>query len=214
MQEKGGAQTNERARQFLATIGRNSRRLERLIGDLLFAAQVQQGEFAVEWEDVDLNEVLAGSVEAVAPWAEGRGTKLTLESEAVCRITGDQDRLSQLFDNLISNALKYTSEGGRVEVTLRKEAGAALVEVRDTGIGISVADQSRIYDRFFRASTATEQSIPGAGLGLTIAKAIAEAHGGHIEIESEEGVGSTVRVDFPLAQIETGSDSRQAELVS
>jgi PAS domain S-box-containing protein len=214
VEEKGGAHTNERAREFLATIGRNSRQLERLVGDLLFAAQVQHGDFAVEDGSVDLNEVLARSVDTVVPWAEERGMNLTLVADHVGTTGGDEDRLSQLFDNLISNALKYTPDGGRVEVSLRREAGAALIQVRDTGIGISAAERSRIYDRFFRATAATERSIPGAGLGLTIAKAIAEAHGGCIGIESEEGAGTTVSLQLPLERVEAGSDGRKAELVS
>ena len=139
---------------------------------------------------------------------------LTLVADPVGTIGGDEDRLSQLFDNLLSNALKYTPDGGRVEVTLRREAGAAHIQVRDTGIGISAAERSRIYDRFFRAKAATERSVPGAGLGLTIAKAIAEAHGGCIGIESEEGAGTTVSLQLPLVRVEAGSDGRKAELVS
>jgi signal transduction histidine kinase len=146
--------------------------------------------------------------------ADERGTELTLASEPVSRFTGDHDRLSQLFDNLISNALKYTPAGGRVEVGLRTGADAAHIQIRDTGVGISAADQKRIYDRFFRASSATEQSVSGVGLGLSIAVAIAEAHGGQIEIESEEGLGSTVQVHLPLRALsETAPRRTKAELV-
>jgi PAS domain S-box-containing protein len=198
LQEEGGAETNARARQFLGTIDRSAHRLERLVGDLLFAAQVQAGEFALDIEELDLSELLTRCVEGARPWAEDRALDLTLVSEPGCRIAGDPDRLSQLIDNVVSNALKYTPDGGRVEVSLRRGSGAALIKVKDTGIGISPADQTKIYDRFFRASSATAQSVPGAGLGLSIGRAIAEAHRGRIEIESEEGVGSTVQVVLPL----------------
>jgi PAS domain S-box-containing protein len=213
IQEKGGAERNARAHEFLETIDRNARRLERLVGDLLFAAQVQSGEFALDSHTVDLGELLPRCVETAAPWAEERDLELTLATEPVPPVTGDEDRLAQLFDNLISNALKYTPDGGRVEITLRREADSALVQVRDTGIGISAADQKHIYERFVRAASATEQAVPGVGLGLTIAKAIVEAHGGRIEIESEEGLGSTVGVELPVRELsESDTDRTRTEL--
>jgi PAS domain S-box-containing protein len=200
LQERGGAERNARSAEFLETIDRNARRLERLVGDLLFAAQVQSGEFALEKHRVELGELLTRCIETAAPWAEERDLELTLSTEPVPSFDGDYDRLSQLFDNLISNALKYTPDGGDVEITLQRVDDRALVQVRDTGIGISPADQQHVYERFVRASSATERSVPGVGLGLTIAKAIAEAHGGRIGIESKEGVGSTVRVELPLRE--------------
>ena len=103
-----------------------------------------------------------------------------------------------MFDNLISNALTYTPKGGRVDVTLETSDDTAVVSIRDTGIGIAQADRKRVFGRFFRAPAVRER-IPGLGLGLPIAKAIAEAYGGRIEIESEEGAGSTVRFEIPLA---------------
>jgi PAS domain S-box-containing protein len=215
MQGKGGAERNARACQFLDTIDRNTRRLERLVGDLLFGAQVQSGEFALEVDSVDLGEVLADSVETARPWAEERAVDLTLTSDPVRRFTGDRDRLSQLFDNLVSNALKYTPDGGRVDITLRSEPGSARVRIRDTGIGISATDQKQVYERFFRGAGASEQSTSGVGLGLTISKAIAEAHGGRIEIASGEGLGTTVRVELPLRAL-SGTDlgGRKMQLVS
>jgi signal transduction histidine kinase len=194
----GGAEVNARAREFLETTDRNVGRLERLVADLLFGAQVQSGDFGLEIGSVDVSELLARCVEAAAPRVEKSAIELRLTSEPACRVDGDHDRLSQLFDNLISNAIKYTPAGGLVEVTLRTEADATLIEVRDTGIGIAVEDQERIYDRFFRSTSATERAVPGVGLGLSIAKAIAEAHGGRIEVESEQGRGSTVRVELPV----------------
>jgi signal transduction histidine kinase len=101
--------------------------------------------------------------------------------------------------NYLSNALKFTPEGGRVAVRARSAGGAVRIDVSDTGIGIPVDEVGRIAERFFRASSATERQIPGTGLGLAISKAIVDAHGGSVEVESQVGVGTTFRVDLPLA---------------
>jgi signal transduction histidine kinase len=104
-----------------------------------------------------------------------------------------------LLDNLISNALKFTPPGGRVEVRLSStDAGSTVVEVADTGIGIPKAEQDKTFERFYRASAATKNAIAGTGLGLAIVKLTAEAHGGTVSVESNEGEGSTFRVVLPL----------------
>jgi signal transduction histidine kinase/integral membrane sensor domain MASE1 len=198
LEGSGGAEANAKAREFLATIERNTGRLERLVGDLLFAAQVQSGEFGLNPEIVDLGKLVAQCVAAAESQAAERTTELALDREPGCRCAGDPDRLAQLFDNLISNALQYTPYGGRVEVTVASRGDTAVVRIRDTGIGMTPADRERVYERFFRARGATEQSVPGVGLGLPIARAIAEAHNGRIDIESRKGLGSTVRVELPL----------------
>ena len=98
----------------------------------------------------------------------------------------DPTRIAQLLGNLISNAVKFTPEGGKVGVTLAVEGGEAVLSVADTGIGIRAADRERIFERFFRTEAATRRVIPGSGLGLTISKAIVEAHGGTITVRSDE----------------------------
>jgi two-component system phosphate regulon sensor histidine kinase PhoR len=107
--------------------------------------------------------------------------------------------MAQLLGNLISNAVKFTREDGKVEVTLVVEGDEAVLSVADTGIGIPAADQERIFERFFRAEAATRRMIPGSGLGLTISKAIVEAHQGTITVRSDEDHGSTFTVRLPLA---------------
>jgi signal transduction histidine kinase len=113
-------------------------------------------------------------------------------------LLGDRARLSQVLDNLVSNALKFTPAGGRVEVTLTANDEQALLEVVDTGLGIAAEEQPLLFERFFRSSQATQHAIPGTGLGLTITKAIVERHSGRITLESEENVGTAVRVEIPL----------------
>jgi hypothetical protein len=114
---------------------------------------------------------------------------------------GDRSRLAQVLDNLISNALKFTPRAGRVSVRVVLSGNDAVLEIEDTGVGIPVDEQGRLFERFFRSSTATERAIPGTGLGLTIAKTIVERHEGSIAIESAEGAGTTVRVRLPVRNL-------------
>ena len=120
-------------------------------------------------------------------------------------IFGDRERLSQLVGNLISNALKFTPEGGTVTARTFVDGDSAVIEVTDTGIGIPEAEQSRLFQRFFRSSTATEQAIPGTGLGLVISRAIAEAHGGTISVRSAPGAGTSFRVELPFGAEEVAA---------
>jgi signal transduction histidine kinase len=106
--------------------------------------------------------------------------------------------MAQVVDNLVSNAVKYTPEGGRVRVELGVDGSRVELVVRDTGIGIEAHDRERLFTRFFRSRHAEERSIQGVGLGLSITKSIVESHGGRIEVESETGRGSVFRVRIPL----------------
>jgi signal transduction histidine kinase len=128
---------------------------------------------------------------------------LTVSAEPVPDLQGDRARLIQVLDNLVSNALKFTPAGGRVQVRLRPVEGTAVIEVQDTGLGIPADEQEQLFERFFRSSRATENAIPGTGLGLTITKAIVERHGGRIELESTENVGTVVRVELPITSERT-----------
>ena len=184
--------------RFLQVIERNTRRLQRLVGDLLFVAQVEAGRMSVERGPVSLERVVAECIEAARPRAEDDGVTLRSQSDGVGVLHADGDRLAQMLDNLVSNAVKFTPEGGSVDVRLTERDGRALLEVRDSGIGIPGDEQAQLFQRFFRSSAATEREIPGVGLGLTISRAIVEAHGGTISFESEEGRGTTFRVELPL----------------
>ncbi len=184
--------------RFLTVVERNSKRLMQLVGDLLFMAQVEAGKLALDLEEVDLKEVLAECLEAAKPVADDKQIELVADLADTPSMLGDRSRLAQVLDNLISNALKFTPSSGRVSVRVSRTGREALVEVSDTGVGIPAEEQERLFERFFRSSNATEQAIPGTGLGLTIAKTIVERHEGSIEIESAEGKGTTVRVRLPL----------------
>jgi signal transduction histidine kinase len=129
---------------------------------------------------------------------------LIFQAEPVGSCSADGHRLEQLLDNLITNALKYTPEGGQVATRLGRENGYVRIEVEDSGMGIPAKEQQFLFDRFFRATSATTEAIPGVGLGLTVVKAIVEAHRGRIQVESEEGRGTTFRVVLPLEPVRAG----------
>ena len=204
-------------RRFLEVVDRNADRLLRLVSDLLLVAQIESGKLALEPEDVDLADLATHSVEVLRPAADARGIDLRLDAHPIPTMTGDPARLGQLLDNLVSNAVKFTEDGGRVVVALGVTGEDLVLAVSDNGIGIPVAEQRRLFDRFFRATTAQDRAIEGTGLGLTIVHAIVRAHGGAIEVTSDEGQGTTFRVRLPIAgptaEQQVGSPDRSAETV-
>ena len=194
----GAGQLTDDQGRFLAVVDRNSKRLMHLVGDLLFLAQVEAGKLTLELGDVELDDVVSEAVEAAKPIADEKGITLEASVEPIPPMIGDRSRLAQVLDNLVSNALKFTTTGGTVEVEVSASNGEAVLEVRDTGIGIAPAEHAQLFDRFFRSTDATERAIPGTGLGLTIVKAIVERHEGKIEVESAAGEGTTMRVRLPV----------------
>jgi PAS domain S-box-containing protein len=198
VQDGLAGETSEEQRRCLAIAGRNADRLHRLIGDLLFVAQMDAGQLVLEPTQVDLRALAAECLESVRPRAMQAGVEVVLEGDAVAGLQGDPSRLTQLLDNLVSNAIKFSSEGGQVAVRTISENGNVVLEVADHGIGIPAEQQQHLFQRFFRGSNAAERAIQGTGIGLSIVKAIVDAHGGSIAVESREGEGTTFRVAFPL----------------
>lgn len=198
--EEDAETLNEQSLRFLQIARRNGDRLLRLVSDLLLVTQLQAGQFQIKREPVDLNSIAASSVEAAEPTAKERGIAFEFTNAPVPELMGDADRLAQLLDNLISNALKFTAdeEGQHVDVAVSRAGNRALVRVSNTGSYIPPDERARVFERFFRASNATEEVIPGAGLGLTIVRAIVEAHGGRIDVESAEDTGTTFQFWLPL----------------
>lgn len=187
-------------RQFLEVVQRNTGRLHRLVEDLLFVSRVQSGKDALSVEVVDVAEIAESTVAAALP-AAGRA-EVDLVCEVKCRelTLGDGHRIAEVLENLLSNALKFTPPAGRVAVWVGRGQEALVVRVSDTGVGISEEDRRYLFDRFFRAPGT--EGVPGAGLGLSIVKAIVDAHGGRVSVQSGVGAGTTFEVRFPLLAVE------------
>jgi signal transduction histidine kinase len=198
--------------RFLEIVDRNCHRLSDLIDDILFMSRVDSGRFRLERESVDLSELAEDRAESIRPAANGKGVEVHLDVDGAVCLHGDPARLAQVLDNLLSNAVKFTPAGGSVFVTVSASDEAAHLEVRDTGVGIPEDESVRLFERFFRASTAA--NIKGTGLGLSIVRSIVEAHGGTISVRSHVGVGTTVAVDLPLKTEEDAAVEDAAEGVT
>jgi signal transduction histidine kinase len=198
IREGEAGQLTDEQKRFLAIVYRSSERLQRLVGDLLFVARLDASGLQLQFGNVRIDEVVHDCVEASSALARSREIDFRAELAEVEPVWADRERLSQLVSNLISNAIKFTPAGGSVTARTFTDGGDAVIQIEDTGIGIPTVEQDRLFQRFFRSSTATEQAIPGTGLGLVISKAIAEAHGGSIGVRSGAGEGTCFTVRLPL----------------
>ena len=177
---------------------RSAERELRLVDDLLTLVAIEESGLAIRSAEIDLERVVREAVEAARPRAEEARPPCPLETPGTAvPMYGDRDRLGQAMDNLLSNAIKFTPAGGRVRVVLRTSGPAAEIDVIDTGIGIGDEDPDALFERLFRAPDAVAQQTPGAGLGLTIALAIVEAHAGTIEVVSSSEPGHHLPDDLP-----------------
>lgn len=174
-------------------------RMSYIVRNLLDLAKMDVEKGATAKEKVGLDRVVAERHDQLKRRALDSGIQLDIIENKPLVIKGDFVRVSQLVFNLIDNAIKYTPRGGRVELSLTGNGGKALFRVRDTGVGISKEDLPYIFDRFYRVDKVRTRDVHGAGLGLSICKEIALAHGGSIDVESEPGKGSTFIVSLPLA---------------
>jgi signal transduction histidine kinase len=187
-------------RRYVEVIRRGNARLRRIVDDLLLVAEIEAERLELRQEPADLADLAAAAVDAARPAATAAEIDLQLDSEGPAPLVADAKRLGQVLDHLISNAMKFTPAGGSVMVSATAAAGTAHLEVADTGIGIPHEEVGQVFSRFYRATTATRRAIPGTGLGLVIARAIVEAHGGTIALRSIEGEGSRVIVTLPAGQ--------------
>ena len=188
----------EHVRGYLEVAERNAARLRILIDNLLTAARTRAD--AGSWEAVDLGEVVADVVESQRPRAVDRDITIAVTAEGRTIARGDTGRLTQVVDNLVSNAVKYTRHGGHVDIRLRVEDSRVCLAVSDDGPGISAEAQSQIFSRFYRAPEVRNSPVQGTGLGLHISRQIVEALGGSITLSSEPGSGTSVEVALPVME--------------
>lgn len=189
---------NERARKHVDMLARNARRMDRLIADLLTAAKVQEGKLSIEPEAHDVAELVAETIEDLAPTAATAGIHLHAEvAEDTPPVFCDAWRIAQVLSNLVGNAVKFTPRGGTVVVSAGPgEAGEVRFSVRDTGPGIPEESAAHVFDRYWQEK---EHAARGTGLGLFIAKGIVESHQGHIWVRSRVGEGSDFQFTLPAA---------------
>lgn len=187
------------ARNTLNNVASQNHRLAEMIQDLLLLSRLEQPKMLTQRIHCCLNDLVSDLVEEFIDMAFA--AKVTLISEVAVRkplyVVGDENQLYRLVFNLITNAIKYTPDGGQITVVLDRSNGHALIEVRDTGIGIAQEEQTRIFERFYRVNCDRSRNTGGSGLGLAIAKAIVHAHGGSLTVQSELGQGSTFTTRLP-----------------
>jgi two-component system phosphate regulon sensor histidine kinase PhoR len=186
--------------RFLERIARQADRLHALILDLLSLARIESGAELFAYGPVTLHAVASACVERNRPRAEARGQSLVVLGQEGGRIWADEEAVEQILDNLLDNAVKYTPDGGRIEVRLFRTAGLGCFEVADTGIGIPEADLPRIFERFYRVDKARSREMGGTGLGLSIVKHLVQSMHGTVSATSQLDKGTTFRVCLPLAE--------------
>jgi hypothetical protein len=196
----------------LQVMQRNALRLRTLLSDLLHVGQADEGRLRVERAPMDLVEVVQEAVEASRPVADKSEMTLELDAPERLCVVADEQRIRQVADNLISNALKYNVAGGRVSVSVRQHADGVELAVGDTGMGVPPEEVENIFGRFFRGTDARTSHIPGTGLGLNIVSSIVAAHDGAVTVESEVGQGSTFRVTLPTPVMPTVLDRHASEV--
>jgi PAS domain S-box-containing protein len=183
---------------MLEVVERNTAQLRHIINELLELSALDTGHAPVHLTPVDLAGLVRESVECTLEAIDGSPLVLAADLPEELVLPGDRRRLRQIIDNLLGNAVKYSPDGGRISVSLRPVAGAAELNVSDTGIGISPEDREKLFTRLYRSSRVRDKAIPGIGLGLALSRAVVQRHHGTIELIDHEGPGTTIKVRLPL----------------
>jgi signal transduction histidine kinase len=188
---------NEKQQEFANKIITGIEQMTKLIDDLLDLGRIEAG-VGLAREACRLDEIVRGIVDTLRPHAENKGLTLAIEAPPdMPAAHGDPTLLRQAITNLVDNAIKYTPSGGQVNVRLVADNGRFRVAVADTGLGIAPADQTHLFQKFFRVKQRGSTQVKGSGLGLAIVKSIVERHGGRVWVDSKLGKGSTFYVELP-----------------
>lgn len=190
-----------RVKESIAKIDVETGHLVQMVNELLDLAKIEQGDAPMRHDDVDMARVVSEAIARLSVYADRQNVDLRTEVDPASTsvVAGDEDRLGQLFTNLIQNAIKFSPAGGAVVVHVRSDEENVLVEVEDHGPGIPRSDMNRIFERFYKVDRARSRGRGGTGLGLAIARHIVDRHRGHIWVQSAEGSGSSFFVSLPKA---------------
>ena len=197
--EDGALDDAEGRGPLLASMQRETERLIRLVNDLLVLARADAGALKLDLQPLDLGELARSRCKTLALLGGGRGVNLRVEAGEQPKVQGDADRLAQVFDNLLGNAIRYSREGSTVTIHIQQAEGGVQCSVSDTGSGIPAAHLPLIFERFYRADASRNRQTGGSGLGLAIVRALVLAHGGRVRAESIEGEGTTITFWLPAA---------------
>ncbi len=184
----------------LATLAQESRRLGRLVDALLHLNRLENGMLKLKVEDINLSDLVEHLVMGHEALIDSVGLTLRSRVDPDVHIEGDRDLINQAIGNLVSNAVRYTPEGGSIFISLERENGNASVSVTDTGIGIAEEDLKQVFSRFWRADSARATGTGGLGIGLSLVREVADQHRGEVTVESVKGEGSTFTISIPLSE--------------
>jgi len=191
---------NEIQREFLSIVKQNSDRLVDLINDMLDISRIESGRIHLKIQPLEIADLIAGAVDTFQAVADQSGHRIIAKAPAdLCKAAGDRDRVGQVLMNFMSNAIKYSPEGGSVTVAALDDGEMVTVSISDQGIGIAKEDQTKLFTKFYRVDSSLTREIGGTGLGLSICKSIIELLGGHVGVESSAGKGSRFWFSLPAA---------------
>lgn len=195
-----GRVDDDKGKMYLNRIAASSNQMRKLVADLLDVVKLETG-YSLQLQTTRLVPFINSLIEALLPDAEHKSIELRLDLQAIdpdSTVEWDQEQMRRVFNNLLTNALKYTDVGGKVTVTVAQTNTEWLITIADTGIGIPEEALPRLFDRFFRVQNTDDNPVEGTGLGLYIVKSVVEQHGGRVRAESEYGRGSKFFVTLPL----------------
>ena len=185
-------------KEFLQDISSEIDRMTNIVNDLLALVKNDPNQSKLKITEIDINKMLRDIIKRLSPLAKEKGIELDFDAAKDVKIKGDEVKLSLAISNLIDNGIKYTPEGGSVSVKVDSDSKSCFISVKDTGVGISKEEQSRVFERFYRVDKTRDRETGGTGLGLAITHSVIMLHNGSIKIESEENEGATFNVKLPI----------------